>query len=52
MYNENMKPKSYIVQEYISRPLLLDGFKFDMRFWVLIQVAKTNGKKHLKAHLF
>ena len=52
MYSESFKPKAYIVQEYINRPLLIDGFKFDMRFWVLLQVVKVNGKKYLKVYLF
>jgi hypothetical protein len=52
MYNDNMSPKSYIIQEYIEKPLLIDGFKFDMRVWVFVNVIKINGKKTLKAYLF
>lgn len=52
VYNDNMSPKSYIIQEYIERPLLIDGYKFDMRMWVMLNVLKANGKKVLKAHLY
>jgi hypothetical protein len=47
-----MKPNTFIIQEYIDRPLLIDGYKFDMRFWALMQVVKINGKKTLKGYLF
>jgi len=52
MYNENNKPKTYIIQEYIERPLLIEGYKFDMRMWVFLTIAKVNGKKILKTYLF
>lgn len=52
MYNDSFKPKAYIIQQYIHRPLLIEGYKFDMRFWVLLQVIKSNGKKQLKTYLF
>ena len=52
MYSDNAKPMTYIIQEYIDRPLLIDGYKFDMRFWVMLQVVKLEGRKTLKAYLF
>jgi tubulin polyglutamylase TTLL6/13 len=33
---ETTKQDSAILQEYISRPLLIDGYKFDIRVYVLI----------------
>ncbi|CAD8114381.1 unnamed protein product [Paramecium sonneborni] len=31
-----IKSSSFVIQKYIQRPLLLDGRKFDIRVWVLV----------------
>ena len=34
---------SYVIQEYIPNPLLYQGYKFDLRMWMLIQKHKKTG---------
>jgi hypothetical protein len=31
-----MKSKTFIVQRYLEKPLLINGRKFDIRVWVML----------------
>lgn len=36
-------PSSYVIQEYITNPLLYKGYKFDIRVWILLRKTKKDG---------
>lgn len=44
---ERMPPMEFVVQRYVSRPLLVDGYKFDCRVYVVV-----TGVVPLRAYLF
>jgi len=45
--SERLRPAEYVVQRYISKPLLVDGYKFDCRCYVIV-----TGVVPLRAYLF
>jgi len=45
--SERLRPEEYVVQRYITKPLLVDGYKFDCRCYVVI-----TGVVPLRAYLF
>lgn len=47
-YISSSKRKSYIIQKYITNPLLIDGRKFDIRCYALL--TSINGRK--KAYFY
>ena len=40
---ESTSPSSYIIQEYIMNPMLYQGYKFDLRVWMLLRKSKKEG---------
>lgn len=45
--SERLRPAEYVVQRYVSKPLLVDGFKFDCRCYVIV-----TGVVPLRGYLF
>lgn len=44
---ERLRPAEYVVQRYLTKPLLVDGYKFDCRCYVIV-----TGIVPLRAYLF
>lgn len=44
---ERLRPAEYVVQRYVTKPLLVDGYKFDCRVYVVV-----TGIVPLRAYLF
>lgn len=46
------RDNSYVVQRYISSPMLLDGFKFDLRLYFLVCGVTVDSRVDLRCFLF
>merc|ERR1719421_2200246 len=56
--DKEQRMRAYVIQPHVARPMLIDGYKFDLRLHVVLVAQKgpaektENSTKYLKAFLF